>query len=359
MKKLTVVALALTAAFQAQAVEVYKNDTSMLDLYGRVYAGHFFGDKKEGVDTTNPNTINGTKDYSAKQGANQFVRFGAKAETQIQSGLKALAQYEVQMYINDSEKTLGKDGSTDNLRTRLAFAGVGADWGTVTFGRQKGAPGFLADWTDVSLSDGYGNEALGAKTDTFATNRAGSVLKYSGLFNGFQVDTSYKFDGGDTEETSSKDSDAAYGAAVAYTFPFNLSLGTAYNVGIRDKSGEEDAKLWLLSAKYDNKALYAALSYADGSDFLATGKDHTGWEGALGYNFESGFGLMALWNKQKVEQAGKSDYDSIDYYTLGAQYKFNKNLRVIGEYRINNLDSHDSGKLNTKDDFQLAARYDF
>jgi len=68
---------------------------------------------------------------------------------------------------------------------------------------------------------------------------------------------------------------------------------------------------------------------------------------------------MPLWNKQKVEQDGKADYDSIDYYTLGAQYKFNKNLRVIGEYRINNLDSKESGKLNVKDDFQLAARYDF
>ncbi|WP_303843243.1 porin [Aeromonas sobria] len=353
MKKLTVVALALTAAFQAQAVEVYKNDTAMLDLYGRIYAGQFFGDKKEGVDTANPN---GTKDYSAKQGANQFVRFGAKAETQIQSGLKALAQYEVQMYINDSEKTISE--SSDNLRTRLAFAGVGADWGTVTFGRQKGAPGFLADWTDVSLSDGYGNDALGAKTDTFATNRAGSVLKYSGLFNGFQLDTSYKFDGGDTEETTSKDSDAAYGAAVAYTFPFNLSLGTAYNVGLRDKSGEEDAKLWLISAKFDNKAAYAALSYADGSDFLATGTDHTGWEAALGYNFENGFGLMALWNKQEQDRAGTKK-DNVDYYTLGAQYKFNKNLRVIGEYRINNLDSVAGKATANKDDFQLAARYDF
>ncbi|MGN5008274.1 porin [Aeromonas sp. 96A] len=350
MKKLTVVALALTAAFQAQAVEVYKNDTSMLDLYGRIYAGHFFGDKKELDASGKPKS-----EYSDKQGANQFVRFGAKAETQIQSGLKALAQYEVQMYINDSEKTISEN--SDNLRTRLAFAGVGAG-GTVTFGRQKGAPGFLADWTDVSLSDGYGNEALGAKTDTFATNRAGSVLKYSGLFNGFQLDTSYKFDGGDTEETTSKDSDAAYGAAVAYTFPFNLSLGTAYNVGIRDKSGEEDAKLWLISAKFDNKAAYAALSYADGSDFLATGTDHTGWEAALGYNFENGFGLMALWNKQEQDKAGIKK-DNVDYYTLGAQYKFNKNLRVIGEYRINNLDSKESGKLNVKDDFQLAARYDF
>lgn len=362
MKKLTVVALALTAAFQAQAVEVYKNDTSMLDLYGRIYAGQFFGDKKEGVDTTNPNTINGTKDYSAKQGANQFVRFGAKAETQIQSGLKALAQYEVQMYINDSEKTLGKDGSTDNLRTRLAFAGVGADWGTVTFGRQKGAPGFLADWTDVSLSDGYGNEALGAKTDTFATNRAGSVLKYSGLFNGFQFDASYKFDGGQEEDKSSNKTsaaDPAYGTAVAYTFPFNLSLGTAYNVGQRQEKNTEDAKLWLISAKFDNKAAYAALSYADGSDFVQSGTDHTGWEAALGYNFENGFGLMALWNKQEQEVTGGKKTDAIDYYTLGAQYKFNKNLRVIGEYRINNLDSVAGKATANKDDFQLAARYDF
>ena len=354
MKKLTVVALALTAAFQAQAVEVYKNDTSMLDLYGRIYAGHFFGDKKELDASGKPKS-----EYSDKQGANQFVRFGAKAETQIQSGLKALAQYEVQMYINDSEKTITEN--SDNLRTRLAFAGVGADWGTVTFGRQKGAPGFLADWTDVSLSDGYGNEALGAKTDTFATNRAGSVLKYSGLFNGFQFDASYKFDGGQEEDKSSNKTsaaDPAYGAAVAYTFPFNLSLGTAYNVGLRDKSGEEDAKLWLISAKFDNKAAYAALSYADGSDFLATGTDHTGWEAALGYNFENGFGLMALWNKQEQDKAGIKK-DNVDYYTLGAQYKFNKNLRVIGEYRINNLDSKESGKLNVKDDFQLAARYDF
>ena len=155
MKKLTVVALALTAAFQAQAVEVYKNESTLLDLYGRIYAGQFFGEKKE-LDA-NGDIKN---EYSDKQGANQFVRLGAKVESEINPGLKALAQYELQMYINDSEKTVSEN--SDNLRTRLAFAGVGANWGTVTFGRQKGAPGFLADWTDVSLSDGYGNDALGA-----------------------------------------------------------------------------------------------------------------------------------------------------------------------------------------------------
>ncbi|PJG58753.1 porin [Aeromonas cavernicola] len=355
MKKLTVVALALTAAFQAQAAEVYKNDSTLVDLYGRIYAGNFFGDKKEKVDAVNPN---GISDYSPRQGANQFIRVGTKAESGIQNGLKALAQYEMQIFINDSERTLGGDNE-GNFRTRLAFAGVGADWGNVTFGRQKGAPGFLVDWTDVALSDGYGNEALGAATDRFATNRAASVLKYSGLFNGFQIDTSYKFDGGKVEDVGNANSDPAYGAAVAYTFPFNLSLGTAYNVGQRQQQDQDDAKFWLLSAKFDNKAVYAALSYADGTDFLANGIDHTGWEGALGYNFENGFGLMALWSKQEQKNSAGTKKDNMDYYTLGAQYKFNKNLRVIGEYRINNLDSVAGQATANQDDFQLAARYDF
>ena len=68
---------------------------------------------------------------------------------------------------------------------------------------------------------------------------------------------------------------------------------------------------------------------------------------------------MALWNKQEQEITGGKKTDAIDYYTLGAQYKFNKNLRVIGEYRINNLDSVAGKATANKDDFQLAARYDF
>ena len=241
-----------------------QNESTLLDLYGRIYAGQFFGEKKE-LDA-NGDIKN---EYSDKQGANQFVRLGAKVESEINRVSRRWPSTNCRCTSTTARRPSAR---TPTTCVPVWHSPVSAPTGDRHLRSPEGAPGFLADWTDVSLSDGYGNEALGAKTDTFATNRAGSVLKYSGLFNGFQVDTSYKFDGGDTEETSSKDSDAAYGAAVAYTFPFNLSLGTAYNVGIRDKSGEEDAKLWLLSAKYDNKALYAALSYADGSDFLATGK---------------------------------------------------------------------------------------
>lgn len=378
MKKLTAVAVALLAATSgAQAAEVYKNEQMALDMYGRIYAGQFFGTKKDGTD-----------DYSDKLGANQFIRFGVKADSAISGTLKAVGQYEAQFNIGDSEKINNVscdtkeagDGShtttckDDKIRTRLAFAGVKSDnWGQVTFGRQKGAIAQVSDWTDVSLSDGYGYQALGVGTDTFGTVRSSDLLKYSAKFgdlksgkgnNGAQIDVSYKFDGNTTEETTSASADQAYGLSASYTLIDSLSFGAGYNVGTRDKSGEEDAKLWLLGVKFDNKSWYAALNYADGSDWLATGTDHTGIEAAVGYTFANGFGLLAMYNKQEADKAGKK-YDTVDYYTLGTQYQFNKALRVIAEYRIQNLDAQDytdaasHAPFATKDDYQLAVRYDF
>jgi predicted porin len=346
-----------------------------LDMYGRIYAGQFMGTKQ-----------NGTDDYSEKLGANQFIRFGVKADSAITGTMKAVAQYEIQSYIGNSEKinnvscTTKASGTTtltysteckdDKIRTRLAFAGVKSDnWGQVTFGRQKGAIAQVSDWTDVNLSDGYVNQALGVGTDVFGTVRSSDLLKYSAKFgdlksgkstNGAQVDVSYKFDGNTMEETSSDSADQAYGLSASYTLIDSLSFGAGYNVGTRDKTGLEDAKLWLLGVKFDNKSWYAALNYADGSDWLATGTDHTGIEAAVGYTFNNGFGLLAMYNKQEQELATGVKKDNVDNYTLGAQYQFNKAFRVIGEYRIQNLDAVSSTTAEkTENDYQLAVRYDF
>lgn len=342
MKKFSAVAIALLAATSAHAAEVFKSDAANVDLYGRVYAGHFFGTKDE-VNADGDSI----KDHSAKIGANQFIRFGAKANSDIGNGLSALAQYEAQFNIGDSEKTVKDDSG--NLRTRLAYAGVKSDAGTLTFGRQKGAFAAVADWTDVALSDGYGADAMGDGTDNFATDRAGSVLKYAGSFNGFNLEANYKFDGADTKDENDKSNAAAYGLAASYTLDMGLSLGAAYTLGQRDVG--DDAKIWVIGAKFDNKALYAAINYADGSDFLKSGTDNNGLEAALGYNFANGVGLMTVYNKGEKKIDGDKT-DTVDYFTLGAQYKFNKQMRVIGEYRFNQLDGY-------KDDFQLAARYDF
>ena len=376
MKKITAVAIAVLVATQANATEVYKNEKVTLDLNGRAYAGHFFGTKEKA----------GTPgEKSEKIGANQFIRFGAKGDTVVSGTTKAIGVYEAQFNIGNSEKTLAGDSTTTvatpsggtatvttsdsndgNLRTRLAYGGLkDENWGQATFGRQKGAVSLISDWTDKSLTDGYGNEALGVATDTYATGRAADVVKYSGVFGSgkeFMLDASYKFDGDTKEETGGNNNDSksadAYGIAAVYNLPMNFSIGTGYNVGKFEKAGEStDAKLWVIGAKYDDKAAYAAVNYAQGTDFVGVGKDHTGIEAVAGYDFINGFGLMAMYNNQTVEQSGKDDVDTVKYYTLGAQYKFNKNLRVAAEYRINDKDTDAS--YDYKNDMQLAVRYDF
>ena len=124
---------------------------------------------------------------------------------------------------------------------------------------------------------------------------------------------------------------------------FSVSAGLGYNVSQRTASGLNDAKLWIAGIKFDDKSWYAALNYDKGTDFFYSGTkgvDITGTEAALVIILRTVFGLMAMYNKMKQLKISKGeDVDAVEYYTLGAQYKFNKNLRVMAEYRLNNKDN--------------------
>lgn len=125
----------------------------------------------------------------------------------------------------------------------------------------------------------------------------------------------------------------------------------------------------------DDKALYAAFAYGSGQQWYKPGYDHDGYEATLGYNFQNGVGLLAMWNKQEAEGvdavAGKSNgvsSDTVDYYTLGANYKFNRRLSLAAEFRINNKEASSFAAVkdpvtglavDAANDWQLAARYDF
>ena len=384
MKKITAVAIAVLVATQANATEVYKNEKVTLDLNARAYAGQFIGTKDNSVAAvaasgSTPAVAAVAGEKSEKTGANNYIRIGAKGETVITGTRKAIAAYEAQFKSQTNEKDVTE--SADNITTRLAFAGVKDDnFGAVTFGRQIGAVGTLAGWTDVALTDSYGNDGLGVKADQYGTYRAGEMLKYSGVFSNLQVDADYKFSGAtkDASVATNASSEnaanmAAFGAAVSYNLPVGLSAGLGYNVSQRTASGLNDAKLWIAGIKFDDKSWYAALNYDKGTDFFYSGTkgvDITGTEAAFGYNFANGFGLMSTYNKMKQEISGGEDVSAVDYYTLGAQYKFNKNLRVMAEYRLNNKDNGVNASatkyaatttngIDYKNDMQLAVRYDF
>lgn len=394
MKKLTLVAICVLSATQANAVSVMNNQYGAIDMAGRAYAGHMFGDERK----------------SELYGSDTFARLGLKGKSKIDDQFTAVGAYEAQFNIGDkaSSTTVPTNDTekNDSLATRLAYGGVSnSDWGTVTFGRQNGAANLVTAWTDVALADGYGNNGLGVGADKFATKRASDVLKYSATFGNAQLDADYKFrntqdtcastpcDSKSGAETVVDKNNAAYGAALAYKLTPLISAGASYTVG---KQGSlDDASLWTTGLKFDDKSWYAAFNYGKGNNWVSYTKstttttanltsgavttnttaattlyDHTGYEAALGYNFLNGVGLMSTWNKQTAESSAGQKEDTVNYYTLGASYKFNRRLSILGEYRVNNKEATSFTGFAVKDsatglpvdaanDFQVAVKYDF
>lgn len=351
MKKIIAVALLSAATGDVYAVSVLNTPYGAIDLTARAYAGHFFGDDRA----------------SEFYGSNTWFRFGAQGKAKINDDLSALGTYEGQLIIGDKKGATVESESGSSLNTRFAFGGVTGAWGTATYGRQNGAANLTTAWTDVALTDGYGNHGLGVGVDKFATKRASDVFKYSASLGQAKLDLDYKLrttkDSYDADSDSYSDTDnSALGAAVTYGLLSNLSLGASYTLG--QQGDNPDAKLWTLGAKYDDGSLYGAFIYGQGQDWYKVGYDHDGYEAALGYKFADNLSLMSLWNMMDASK-GSTSFHPVDYVTLGAKYQFNRRLSLAAEYRFNNRTAEDqfkdvSGQLtDAKNDMQLAMRYDF
>lgn len=150
MKKLILTAVSVFVATQAQAVSLLNNEYGSIDMTGRAYAGNVFGDARD----------------SELYGSNTFMRLGLKGRTKIDDKNSALGVYEGQLNVGNkaSSTTVPTDETekNDSVSTRLAYGGVNnADFGSITFGRQNGAAALVTSWTDVALTEGYGNQGLG------------------------------------------------------------------------------------------------------------------------------------------------------------------------------------------------------
>ena len=357
MYKLTLITATLLASQAVSAAEIYTTETSSVDLYGKVYAGHIYGDAEQ----------------SEHYGANQYVRFGSKANSDITDDLSAFMRYEVQMYFQDSEKieknptTIGVSDeieeineSTGNLRVRLGYAGVKGNWGKVSFGRNYGAVELVSDWTDKSLSDPFGNEALGVGSDTKGTARTSSLLKYQGEFKDLELDASIKL------RNTSHDNASSYGLALAYHFNFDVSIGAAYSVEVDDIFDNEnidvkpaDPKLILAGIKYERAGFYSALNFAKSDNFRGSDINHTGIEAAVAYSFNNGIRLVSLFNKGKAEIANGDKFDFANSVTAGISYQLSQQFKVLAEYRtilgdIETLNDNNDIISVSKDDDELA-----
>ena len=323
MKK-SLLALVLPSLFASTvgAVEVYNDDGQAVDVYGRAYAGHDFSGE----------------DKNANYGNDAYIRLGAKLKSDISESLSVFGRYELQWDLADVE-------NQEKTKTRLAYAGIKSDFGAFSFGRQYGAVELVADLTDSAYTNAYGNKGLGVAKDKQGTGRDNSMLKYSHKLSGVQLDASYVLD----DEQDSTISTAAYGLAVAYELDFGLTLAAGYNGA--SPTDDYDASIFLVGASYKTGPVRVAATFAQGSEFLGEGEDHTGYELTAEYKITKQLRAQILYNAQETEIAGVSE-DSKDDLVFDVRYDFNKKFRTIAGYRINGIEGKD-------DDFHLAARYNF
>ncbi|WP_372880401.1 porin [Psychromonas sp.] len=321
MKKTLLATAILTGLVStAQAgVTVFKDDSSQVDLKGRIYAGYI-------------NQDNNDADKS-RGSSDAYFRLGLDGKSQLTEDLKAIGKLEMQWAIADDDKQ-------DTTRTRLAYAGVQSALGTVTFGRQYATDEMVADWTDSAVSNVPGNDALNE------FGRESSVLKFENTYMDaltvgahMQLENSY-----DADEKDDTDEKSGYGIGAVFATDLGLELGATYGI---ETKGDIDTDTILLGAQYKIADLTAAVVY----DITHKDKDeasHNALETSLAYGFGKA-SVVGRYLQKDVD--GKADY-TVEQFTFGAAYKFNKNFRVVAEYVADQVKDQD-------DLYTFAARYDF
>ncbi|MCE2572502.1 porin [Motilimonas eburnea] len=331
MKK-TLLSSAILAALvsgSVSAAEVYKDETHKVDVYGKIQPMYYSSDDK------------------GEDGDQSYFRIGVKAKSSITETAYAFARFEL-------EYAATRDSDND---VRLGFAGLGdKQLGELSYGRQYGAYTLVADFTDVLYE--FGGDASGTGTDTFGTGKSDALLKYAVSFGGAEIHANFQTDNNYEADKSGSDKTAqSYGIAATYGFDFGVNIGAAYNVGERLTAGAGDAKTAAFAINYDANNVYAAVLYSFGDDWgkkATTSKnvDYTAVEAALGYDFGNGFSALAGYNWQEAKASGSSSEDTVDYFTVGAEYKFNKQFKLYTEYKADQI-------KGAEDVLALAAVYKF
>lgn len=310
------IALAVAAATlstTASAAQVFSNDTSSLNLTGRI----------ETAAVASDNDI-------SNSGTNK-ARIGLKGETQIADGVKAVGYVE-------------KDFADSDADTRYLYVGVANANNQLVYGQANGSLGMITDFTDIMS---FGGGAAGQKMD--AADRTDNNLAYVGTFNNLTVKANYVFDGdkSNTEEGNHH----GYSAGVKYAMDNGLAFGTGY---AQQNKGTTNAK---------HKQAYAGASYTMGDLYLGglfienheDGQKKRGYEYAASYTmgktvFTATYNYLA-----RIHHDIAGDRVDTNQAGVDATYYFNPNFRAYAGYKAYMGDNHHD-KHNA---FALGARYDF
>ena len=282
------------------------------------------------------------------------VRLNFLGKVEIQDGLYGVGFYEGEFTTADRD-TNGVDKSgNDTIDNRYTYAGIGGNFGEVTYGKNDGALGVITDFTDIMSY--HGNSAAYKIT---AADRTDNMLSYKGEFQDLAVKASYRFyDRSETAGDFTDNYEDGYSLSGIYAIgDSGFKLGAGY-------ADQNEQNEYMLAASYRIDSLYFAGTFTDGELAKKNG-DYTGYEFATAYTLDK-TAFTLTYNNAEFDNETAADNIAID-----ATYYFKPNFRTYISYNFNLISEGDkfgdttklvtgtASKADAEDEIALGLRYDF
>ncbi|MDD1794115.1 porin [Enterovibrio sp. ZSDZ42] len=308
-KTFIALAVAALASTSVSAAEVFNDGTSSMAIGGRAEARAAIQD--------------------GDMADNSRVRLNFLGTTAIGEGAYGVGFF---------EREFKSDESADE--NRYIFAGIGTEYGLVTYGLNDGSLGMITDFTDIMS---YHGAVASSKIDV--ADRTSNNIAYKGEFGGLTVKANYVGENDDVKK--------GYSLGAVYAMENGLAMALGY--ADQDNLTKDTESQLEAAVSYTMGDIYVAALYKDGENKTSGVKeDLTGYEFAAAYTmgqtkFTTTYG--------KAETESKDTADSI---AIDATHFFNSNFRTYVSYNFNLLNENEvATKIQAEDEMVFGLRYDF
>ncbi|MFH0257330.1 porin [Vibrio rumoiensis] len=343
-KKLLALAVAAASvSTAASAATIYKDDTSTLNMGGRVEVRANFSDANK-TDADD----NMYKDASR-------VRLNIGGEQKLNDDISFIGFTEFE--ITENSDPVGDDAA---FNTRYLYAGVTSQtYGALTYGHQDNAFTYLTNFTDMAeVFSGYINENNVATSD-----RANNVLRYAFSTEKLTIQASVQGDSDSDGSTLTQNADG-FGVIGAYKLTDTLEVGLGYAQTDANNAGDDrlstgDNNTYTAAVRYTNNGILLAATY-EGGKIARTSADESDFNAAdayAGYTFGDN-NVNMTYNYYNADETSFNEYNLNNIALEYARYF--GNATVYGAYQFNLLSDSDAATDNqTEDQFQVGFRYAF
>lgn len=349
-KSLLALAVLASAAGAAQAA-------SSVTLYGRIDVGY------EKFSNTNGNSLSNNGNSGFNQTGNEDSRIGIKGQEDLGNGLAAIFQFEGRLNADSGSY------ETSRFFHRESWVGLKGNFGTLRFGRSKGAmeralgdynPGERVStiWDNYNSDLAY-NSGLG-RTLTRVDNSAFYDYDMGGLNVGASVTTKggandFATDALGNKLEGSKGSKMGWGAHASYAGKITNTIGYSVAAAYQKDGTTNNGREWGVGTQVNFAPVSIGGSYADYKNKDWDSYKARTWGAYITANVTANDALYAKYMSKREKTATLGVIAKQDMFALGYSHALSKRTSVytdVARYR---------DRLNggTTTGYDIAVRHAF